>query len=42
MDDQARRVKIQQFAEAINARDMEVFDALYHDDVVIHWPSRVR
>jgi ketosteroid isomerase-like protein len=39
MDDQARRVKIQQFAEAISARDMEVFDALYHDDVVIHWPQ---
>jgi hypothetical protein len=39
MDDEARRVKIRQFAEALNARDLEWFDALYHDDVVIHWPQ---
>jgi hypothetical protein len=39
MDDQARRVRIGQFVEAINAREMEVFDALYHDDVVVEWPQ---
>jgi hypothetical protein len=39
MDDEARRVKIRQFVEAINTREMEPFDAIYHDDVVIHWPQ---
>src|SRR5215467_4340288 len=39
MDDQATRARIRQFAEAINTADMEVFDALYHDDVVIEWPQ---
>ena len=39
MDDQARRVRIRQFVEAINTGQMEVFDAFYHDDVVIHWPQ---
>jgi len=39
MDDQATPTRIRQFAEAINTRDMEVFDAIYHDDVVIEWPQ---
>ena len=39
MDDQARRVRIQQFVAAINARDMDLFDAMYDDDVVIQWPQ---
>jgi hypothetical protein len=39
MDDETRRASIQQLVEAINTRDMEYFDALYHDDVVIHWPQ---
>ena len=39
MDDEVRRARIRQFVEAINTQDMEVFDTLYHDDVVIHWPQ---
>jgi ketosteroid isomerase-like protein len=39
MDDEARRARIREFAEAINTGAMEVFDALYHDDVVIQWPQ---
>ena len=39
MDDQARRVRIRQFVEAINTGEMEPFDAIYHDDVVVHWPQ---
>src|SRR5437763_10773529 len=39
MDDQARQDQIKQFVAAINARDMDPFDAIYHDDVVIHWPQ---
>jgi hypothetical protein len=39
MDDEARRATIRQLVEAVNTRDMEFFDALYQDDVVIHWPQ---
>jgi hypothetical protein len=39
MDDEARRAGIRRFVEAINTQEMEVFDALYHDDVVVHWPQ---
>jgi len=39
MDDEARRARIGQLVEALNTRDMEWFDALYHDDVVIRWPQ---
>jgi ketosteroid isomerase-like protein len=39
MDDEARRAQIRQFVAALNTRDLEWFDALYHDDVVIHWPQ---
>jgi hypothetical protein len=39
MDDEARRARIRQFVEAVNTRDMAVFDATYHDDVVIEWPQ---
>jgi hypothetical protein len=37
--DEARRATARGFVEAINTGDMDVFDALYHDDVVIHWPQ---
>lgn len=39
MDDESRRAGIRQIVEAVNTRDMEYFDALYHDDVVIEWPQ---
>jgi SnoaL-like domain len=39
MDDQARRARIREFVAAINTREMEPFDAIYHDDVVIEWPQ---
>ena len=39
MDDEARRTKARQLVEALNARDLDWFDALYHDDVVIEWPQ---
>jgi hypothetical protein len=39
MDDEARRATIRRFVAAINARDLEIFDAVYHDDVVIQWPQ---
>jgi hypothetical protein len=39
MDDEARRVKIRRFVEAINTGEMEPFDGIYHDDVVVHWPQ---
>jgi len=39
MDDESRRARIRQIVEAVNTRDMEYFDALYHDDVVIEWPQ---
>ncbi len=39
MDDEARRVGIRKIVEALNARDMEVFDAIYHDDLVVEWPQ---
>jgi hypothetical protein len=39
MDDEARRARIGELVKALNARDMEWFDALYDDDVVVHWPQ---
>jgi SnoaL-like domain len=39
MDDEAQRVRIRQFVEAVNTGDLGVLDALYHDDVLIHWPQ---
>jgi hypothetical protein len=39
MDDEARRTSIGKIVEALNARDLDAFDALYHDDVVIQWPQ---
>jgi len=39
MDDEARRARIREFADAINTADMEVFDAMYHDDLVVEWPQ---
>jgi hypothetical protein len=39
MDDESRRATIRQFVESISTRDMDLFDAIYHDDVVIQWPQ---
>ena len=39
MDDELRRVGIRRLVEALNARDLDAFDAIYHDDVVIEWPQ---
>jgi hypothetical protein len=39
MDDELRRAGIRRLVEALNTRDMEPFDAIYHDDVVIEWPQ---
>jgi hypothetical protein len=39
MDDEARRIEIRQFVEAVNTRDLEPLDAIYHDDVVVEWPQ---
>ena len=39
MNDQVRRARVQELVEAVNTRDLEFFDALYHDDVVVHWPQ---
>jgi hypothetical protein len=39
MNDQVRRARIVELVEAVNTRDMEFFDAIYHDDVVIRWPQ---
>jgi hypothetical protein len=39
MGDESRRAGIRQLVEAINTRDLDTFDAIYHDDVVIEWPQ---
>jgi SnoaL-like domain len=39
MDDESRRAGMRRLVGAINAREMEPFDAIYHDDVVIEWPQ---
>jgi ketosteroid isomerase-like protein len=39
MDDESRRATIRQFVEAINSREMDLFDAIYQDEVVIQWPQ---
>lgn len=39
MEDETRRVRIREFAEAINTHDMDVFDAFYDDDVIVEWPQ---
>jgi hypothetical protein len=39
MDDESTRAGIRRFVEAINTGEMEPFDALYHDDVIIEWPQ---
>jgi len=38
-DDEVRRAKAGQLVEALNSRDLDWLDTLYHDDVVIHWPQ---
>jgi hypothetical protein len=35
MDDEARRAKLRELVAALNSRDMEWFDAIYHDDVIV-------
>jgi hypothetical protein len=39
MDDESRRAGIRRLVEAINTQDMDPFDAIYHDDVIIEWPQ---
>jgi hypothetical protein len=39
MDDESRRAGIRRLVDAINTHDLEPFDAIYHDDVVIEWPQ---
>jgi hypothetical protein len=39
MYDELRRAGIRRLVEALNTRDMEPYDAIYHDDVVIEWPQ---
>jgi hypothetical protein len=39
MDDVSRRAVIRRLVEAINAHEVEPFDAIYHDDVVIERPQ---
>jgi hypothetical protein len=39
MDDEPRRAGIRRLVEALNTRDLDTFDAIYHDDVVIEWPQ---
>jgi hypothetical protein len=39
MDDESRRAGIRRLVEAINTRDLELFDRVYSDDVVIEWPQ---
>ena len=39
MNDQVRRARVQELVEAVTTRDLAFFDALYHDDVVVHWPQ---
>ena len=39
MDDESRRAEMRRLVEAINAQELEPFDAIYHDDVIIEWPQ---
>lgn len=39
MDDELGRAGIRRLVEALNAGDLDTFDAMYHDDVVIEWPQ---
>jgi hypothetical protein len=39
MDDELRRAGIRRLVDALNTRDMEPYDAIYDDDVVIEWPQ---
>jgi hypothetical protein len=39
MDDESRRAGIRRLVDAINTHDLEPFDAIYHDEVVIEWPQ---
>jgi hypothetical protein len=37
MDDESKRATIRQFVESVNTRELDLFDAIYHDGVVIQW-----
>jgi SnoaL-like domain len=39
VDDESRRAGIRRLVEAITTQEMEPFDAIYHDDVIIEWPQ---
>jgi hypothetical protein len=39
IDDESTRAGIRRFVEAANTGEMEPFDALYQDDVIIEWPQ---
>jgi hypothetical protein len=39
MGDESRRAGIRRLVEAISAREMEPFDTIYNDDVLIEWPQ---
>jgi hypothetical protein len=39
MNDESRRAGIRRLVEAINSHEMDPFDAIYHDNVVIEWPQ---
>jgi len=39
MNDESRRAGIWRLVEAITTQEMEPFDTIYNDDVVIEWPQ---
>jgi len=39
MDDESRQSEIRRLVDAITAHDVEAFDAIYHNDVIIEWPQ---
>jgi hypothetical protein len=39
MNDESRRAGIRRLVEAITTQEMEPFDTIYNDDVVIEWPQ---
>jgi SnoaL-like domain len=39
MDDESRRATMRRLVEALNNREIEWFDRIYHDDVIVEWPQ---
>jgi hypothetical protein len=39
MDDDSGRAGLRRLVDVINAREMEPFDTIYNDAVVIEWPQ---